>query len=183
MYDNIQRVIFGAGFKFWLHKLLFLDSLSYLSHGQLSISLTRKILIDIDDIFVGERGTRLKREDVKALLATQTRIAKMVPGFRFNLGFSGKYFHHGSYEENLGDDLILKNVDKFMWFSHMWNHQQPHLYDNLTQLQMDMLLNKQFAKEKGIPTDSGYSVSPHHSGVYPVHELLYTAWKKVRFFF
>lgn len=31
----------------------------------------------------------------------------------------------------------------------------------------------------GIPTDSGYSVSPHHSGVYPVHELLYTAWKKV----
>lgn len=179
LYDNIQRVIFGAGFKFWLHKLLFLDSLSYLSHGQLSISLNRKILVDIDDIFVGERGTRLKREDVKALLATQNRIAKMVPGFRFNLGFSGKYFHHGSYEENLGDDLILENVDKFMWFSHMWNHQQPHLYDNITQLQMDMLLNKQFAKEKGIPTDSGYSVSPHHSGVYPVHELLYTAWKKV----
>lgn len=31
----------------------------------------------------------------------------------------------------------------------------------------------------GIPVDSGYSVSPHHSGVYPVHEVLYTAWKKV----
>lgn len=178
-YDNIQRVIFGSGFRFWLHKLLFLDSLSYLSHGQLSISLNRMLLVDVDDIFVGEKGTRLKREDVKALLATQTRIAKMVPGFKFNLGFSGKYFHHGSYEENLGDDLILDNVDKFMWFSHMWNHQQPHLYDNLTQLQADMLLNKQFAKEKGIPTDSGYSVSPHHSGVYPAHELLYTAWKKI----
>lgn len=199
-YDNIQRVIFGSGFRFWLHKLLFLDSLSYLSHGQLSISLNRMLLVDVDDIFVGEKGTRLKREDVKALLATQTRISKMVPGFKFNLGFSGKYFHHGSYEENLGDDLILDNVDKFMWFSHMWNHQQPHLYDNLTQLQADMLLNKQFAKEKGnilysitalrdigkmyfvspgIPTDSGYSVSPHHSGVYPAHELLYTAWKKI----
>lgn len=77
-FDSIQRVIFGSGLKFWLHKLLFLDSLSYLSHGQLSISLNRKLLVDIDDIFVGEKGTRLKREDVKALLATQNRIAKMV---------------------------------------------------------------------------------------------------------
>lgn len=31
----------------------------------------------------------------------------MVPGFKFNLGYSGKYFHHGTEEENLGDDLIL----------------------------------------------------------------------------
>lgn len=61
----------------------------------------------------------------------------------------------------------------------MWNHQQPHLYENVTHLQLDMALNKQFAKEHGIPTGSGYSVSPHHSGVYPVHEGLYEAWKKV----
>ena len=33
-----------------------------------------------------------------------------------------------------------------MWFSHMWNHQQPHLYDNVTQLEMDMTLNREFAK-------------------------------------
>lgn len=26
---------------------------------------------------------------------------------------------------------------------------------------------------------AGYSIAPHHSGVYPVHEPLYTAWKKV----
>lgn len=61
----------------------------------------------------------------------------------------------------------------------MWNHQQPHLYENVTHLQLDMALNKQFAKEHGIPTASGYSVSPHHSGVYPVHEGLYEAWKRV----
>jgi heparan sulfate N-deacetylase/N-sulfotransferase NDST2 len=61
----------------------------------------------------------------------------------------------------------------------MWNHQQPHLYENVTHLQLDMALNKQFAKDHGIPTGSGYSVSPHHSGVYPVHEGLYEAWKKV----
>uniref|UniRef100_A0A2M4CUH9 [heparan sulfate]-glucosamine N-sulfotransferase n=2 Tax=Nyssorhynchus TaxID=44543 RepID=A0A2M4CUH9_ANODA len=177
--DGIQRILFGSGLKFWLHRLLFLDSLSYLSHGQLSLSLERHILIDIDDIFVAEKGTRLKPDDVHALLATQNRIAEMVPGFRFNLGFSGKFFHHGTHEENLGEDMLLRNVAQFNWFSHMWNHQQPHLYDNLTQLMGDMMLNKEFAKEHGIPTDSGYSVSPHHSGVYPAHELLYIAWKKV----
>lgn len=178
-FDGIQRILFGSGLKFWLHRLLFLDALSYLSHGQLSLSLNRMILVDVDDIFVGEKSTRLKPDDVHALIATQNRIADMVPGFKFNLGFSGKYFHHGTPEENLGDDMLLRNVDKFNWFSHMWNHQQPHLYDNLTTLMADMMLNKDFAHEKGIPTDSGYSVSPHHSGVYPAHELLYMAWKKV----
>ncbi|XP_017779396.1 PREDICTED: bifunctional heparan sulfate N-deacetylase/N-sulfotransferase-like isoform X2 [Nicrophorus vespilloides] len=179
LFDNIQRVIFGSGLKFWLHRLLFLDSLSYLSHGQLSLSLERKFLIDIDDIFVGDKGTRIKPEDVSAMLSTQRRIQNMVPGFKFNLGFSGKYYQHGNPDEDKGDDLILENIDEFRWFSHMWNHQQPHLYDNLTQLIDDMNLNKNFAKEKGIPFDSGYSVSPHHSGVYPAHELLYTAWKRV----
>ncbi|XP_077300149.1 N-deacetylase and N-sulfotransferase sfl isoform X2 [Arctopsyche grandis] len=143
--DSIQRVIFGSGLRFWLHRLLFLDALSYLSHGQLSLSLDRMILVDIDDIFVGERGTRLRTDDVQALLSTQSRIRHYVPGFKFNLGFSGKYFHHGIDEENKGDDMILENVDKFMWFSHMWNHQQPHLYDNLTQLELDMNLNREFA--------------------------------------
>lgn len=177
--DGIQRVLFGSGLKFWLHRLLFLDCLSYLSHGQLSLSLSRMVLVDIDDIFVGERGTRLRPDDVQALIATQRRISDMVPGFKFNLGFSGKYFHHGNREENLGDDMLLRSVEHFNWFSHMWNHQQPHLYDNLTTLMSEMYLNKEFAKEKGIPTDSGYSVSPHHSGVYPAHEILYIAWKKV----
>lgn len=179
MLDGIQRVLFGGGLRFWLHKLLFLDSLSYLSHGQLSISLQRYMLVDVDDIFVGERSTRLRKDDVVALLATQKRIQQMVPGFKFNLGFSGKFFHKGTAEENQGDDMLLEHASSFMWFSHMWNHLQPHLYDNLTQLELDMALNKDFAKEHGIPVDSGYSIAPHHSGVYPVHELLYEAWKRV----
>ncbi|MEQ2277457.1 Bifunctional heparan sulfate N-deacetylase/N-sulfotransferase 2, partial [Xenotaenia resolanae] len=33
--------------------------------------------------------------------------------------------------------------------------------------------------EHGIPTDMGYAVAPHHSGVYPVHTQLYEAWKFV----
>ena len=32
----------------------------------------------------------------------------------------------------------------------------------------------------GIPLiNNQYSVSPHHSGVYPIYEPLYTAWKEV----
>uniref|UniRef100_A0A7R9I1I9 [heparan sulfate]-glucosamine N-sulfotransferase n=1 Tax=Timema bartmani TaxID=61472 RepID=A0A7R9I1I9_9NEOP len=170
LFDGIQRILFGSGLEFWLHNLLFLDSLSYLSHGQLSLSLDRYLLVDIDDIFVGERGLRLRTDDVAALLATQKRIQQVMPG---------KYFHHGLPEENLGDDMLLENAGSFMWFSHMWNHQQPHLYDNVTLLEMEMVLNKQFADEHGIPVDSGYSIAPHHSGVYPVHEILYESWKKV----
>ncbi|XP_034655350.1 bifunctional heparan sulfate N-deacetylase/N-sulfotransferase [Drosophila subobscura] len=177
--DGIQRVLFGSSLRFWLHRLVFLDALSYLSHGQLSLNLERMILVDIDDIFVGEKGTRLRPDDVRALVATQKNIAAMVPGFKFNLGFSGKYYHHGTREENLGDDFLLQNVQEFNWFSHMWKHQQPHLYDNLTLLMAEMHLNYAFAMDHNIPTDSGYSISPHHSGVYPAHELLYVAWKKV----
>ncbi|KAJ0179766.1 hypothetical protein K1T71_004357 [Dendrolimus kikuchii] len=177
--DGVQRILFGSGLQFWLHRLLFLDALSYLSHGQLSLSLERWILVDIDDIFVGERGTRLHEEDVAALLASQVALQRLVPGFRFNLGFSAKYYHHGTPLENQGDDALLRNREHFNWFCHMWNHQQPHLYNNVSQLEAEMMLNKQFAMEHGIPTNSCYSVSPHHSGVYPVHEPLYEAWRKV----
>jgi heparan sulfate N-deacetylase/N-sulfotransferase NDST2 len=62
--DGIQRVFFGAPLNFWLHKLIFVDALSYLSHGRLSTPLTRFIQLDIDDIFVGKQGIRLTRDDV-----------------------------------------------------------------------------------------------------------------------
>lgn len=106
------------------------------------------------------------------MIKTQDRISKLVPGFKFNLGFSGKYFHRGTWEENEGDDTLLgnkvfffffnnikfssfihycpfvltENVDKFNWFCHMWNHMQPHLYNNETHLEYEMTLNKAFAE-------------------------------------
>ena len=64
-FDGIDRVIFGNNFKFWLHRPLFLDALSYLSHGKFSIPLERYLLIDIDDIFVGKKGIRMQPDDVK----------------------------------------------------------------------------------------------------------------------
>ena len=68
LHDGIKRVFFGNLFKFWLHKPMLLDCLSYLSRGKLSIPLERHIQIDIDDIFVGKEGTRMKAEDVEVII-------------------------------------------------------------------------------------------------------------------
>ncbi|CAG0918609.1 unnamed protein product [Notodromas monacha] len=127
--DGIDRVLFGAPLNFWLHRLIFLDALSFLSRGRLSVPLMRYIQLDIDDIFVGKQGIRLTRDDVIELLAAQDRLKRVIDGFRYNLGFSGHYFHHGSRAEDEGDDMLI--------------------------------------------------VAPHHSGVYPVHEELYSIWKEV----
>ncbi|NXL10660.1 NDST4 sulfotransferase, partial [Mesembrinibis cayennensis] len=178
-HDGIQRVLFGNNLTFWLHKLIFIDAISFLSGKKLTLSLDRYILVDIDDIFVGKEGTRMNINDVKALLETQNLLRTQVANFTFNLGFSGKFYHTGTEEEDEGDDLLLRSVDEFWWFPHMWSHMQPHLFHNESSLVEQMILNKEFAIEHGIPTGMGYAVAPHHSGVYPVHIQLYEAWKKV----
>ncbi|XP_069599864.1 bifunctional heparan sulfate N-deacetylase/N-sulfotransferase 4-like [Ranitomeya imitator] len=179
LHDGIQRVLFGNNLNFWLHKLIFIDAISFLSGKKLSLSLDRYILVDIDDIFVGKEGTRMNVNDVKALLDTQKLLRTQVANFTFNLGFSGKFFHTGTIKEDEGDDLLLSSVDEFWWFPHMWSHMQPHLFHNESSLVEQMILNKDFAQDHGIPTNMGYAVAPHHSGVYPVHVQLYEAWKKV----
>ncbi|XP_074011445.1 bifunctional heparan sulfate N-deacetylase/N-sulfotransferase 4 [Numenius arquata] len=179
LHDGIQRVLFGNNLTFWLHKLILIDAISFLSGKKLTLSLDRYILVDIDDIFVGKEGTRMNINDVKALLETQNLLRTQVANFTFNLGFSGKFYHTGTEEEDEGDDLLLRSVDEFWWFPHMWSHMQPHLFHNESSLVEQMILNKEFAIEHGIPTDMGYAVAPHHSGVYPVHIQLYEAWKKV----
>ncbi|XP_063271333.1 bifunctional heparan sulfate N-deacetylase/N-sulfotransferase 4 [Prinia subflava] len=179
LHDGIQRVLFGNNLTFWLHKLVFIDAISFLSGKKLTLSLDRYILVDIDDIFVGKEGTRMNTNDVKALLETQNLLRTQVANFTFNLGFSGKFYHTGTEEEDEGDDLLLRSVDEFWWFPHMWSHMQPHLFHNESSLVEQMMLNKEFAIEHGIPTGMGYAVAPHHSGVYPVHVQLYEAWKKV----
>ncbi|XP_036159202.1 bifunctional heparan sulfate N-deacetylase/N-sulfotransferase 4 [Myotis myotis] len=179
LHDGIRRVLFGNSLSFWLHKLIFVDAVSFLTGRRLSLSLDRYLLVDIDDIFVGKEGTRMNVRDVKALLETQTLLRTQVANFTFNLGFSGKFYHTGTEEEDAGDDLLLRSVDEFWWFPHMWSHMQPHLFHNESSLVEQMALNKEFALEHGIPVDMGYAVAPHHSGVYPVHGQLYAAWKQV----
>lgn len=179
LHDGIQRVLFGNNLSFWLHKLIFVDAIAYLTGKRLCLSLERHVLVDVDDIFVGKEGTRMKVSDVKALLNTQTKLRTLVPNFTFNLGFSGKFYHAGTEEEDEGDDMLLQHKEEFWWFPHMWSHMQPHLFHNVSVLSEQMRLNKLFAQEHGIPTDMGYAVSPHHSGVYPVHSQLYEAWKNI----
>ncbi|XP_050817484.1 bifunctional heparan sulfate N-deacetylase/N-sulfotransferase 1 isoform X3 [Gopherus flavomarginatus] len=207
LHDGIQRVLFGNNLNFWLHKLVFVDAVSFLTGKRLSLPLDRYLLVDIDDIFVGKEGTRMKVEDVKALFDTQNELRTHIPNFTFNLGYSGKFFHTGTDAEDEGDDLLLSYVKEFWWFPHMWSHMQPHLFHNQSVLAEQMTMNKKFAvvserirsylegthtrhkpsadkagcrvQEHGIPTDMGYAVAPHHSGVYPVHVQLYEAWKQV----
>ncbi|KAJ6661802.1 hypothetical protein lerEdw1_013324 [Lerista edwardsae] len=154
LHDGIQRVLFGNNLNFWLHKLIFVDAIAYLTGKRLCLTLDRYILVDIDDIFVGKEGTRMKVSDVEALLNTQNKLRTLVPNFTFNLGFSGKFYHTGTDEEDEGDDMLLKHRKEFWWFPHMWSHMQPHLFHNVTVLAEQMKLNKQFA-------------------------LLYEAWKTV----
>ncbi len=78
-----------------------------------------------------------------------------------------------------GSQSLVRNRDQFWWFGHTYHHQQPHLL-NTTVLRESMLKNIEFARNYSIPIfDNGYSVSPHHSGIYPVHEPLYQTWKSV----
>ena len=176
---DVSKVVIGGSrsLQFWFLKILFLDLLFYLTRGAISFPLTRYILVDIDDIFVG--SARLVPSDVDALVESQNYLQKLVTGFQYNLGFSGKYFKNGNELENAGDELLVRVADKFWWFPHMWKHIQPHRFDNVSELTKRMIWNKQFAQDKGLPVMNRYAVAPHHSGVYPVHEQLYEAWREV----
>ncbi|XP_038840099.1 bifunctional heparan sulfate N-deacetylase/N-sulfotransferase 1-like, partial [Salvelinus namaycush] len=65
LFDGVQRVVFGHGLGYWLHRLLLVDAITYLTDRKLSLGLERHILVDIDDIFVGKEGTRMNTKDVK----------------------------------------------------------------------------------------------------------------------
>lgn len=77
LHDGIQRVLFGNNLNFWLHKLVFVDGVSFLTGKRLSLPLDRYVLVDIDDIFVGKEGTRMKVDDVKVMTATGRYCALM----------------------------------------------------------------------------------------------------------
>lgn len=64
IHDGVRRILFGSGFEFWLHRVLFLDAVSFLSRGQLSQPLDRYVLVDVDDVFVGHTGVRVSEDDV-----------------------------------------------------------------------------------------------------------------------
>lgn len=175
-----SRCLFANGLNIWINRLLFVDCIGYLlSSNSSAFSLDRFVLIDIDDIFVGARGTRLRPDDVQQLIDFQHRMRALVTDFKLNLGFSGKFLHKGFDDEDFGDDALLQNAHHFWWFCHTFAHSQPHLIGNASLLENQLQLNKAFALNHNIPITAGYAVAPHHSGVYPVYEPLYQAWKSV----
>lgn len=52
----------------------------------------------------------------------------------------------GNEKEDEGDQELIKNADKFWWFSHMWLHQQPHDRRTLELMVEDLKKNLDFAK-------------------------------------
>lgn len=77
--DGIQRIFFGNDLGFWVHQMIFLDGLSYLSHGKLSLPLERFIQVDVDDIFVGASGTRMTVSDVEVIIDNSNNRIKVKP--------------------------------------------------------------------------------------------------------
>ncbi len=133
--DSIPKVLFGSGLaKHWLYKLLFLDGLQYVSNGLINFPHRRYILVDIDDVFVG--SNRFDPDDVRALIESQNTISTLIPGFRYNLGFSGKTFKTGTQSNIEADELLMENRHKFWWFPHMWSHLQPHMFTNISKVRL-----------------------------------------------
>ena len=58
--------------------------------------------------------------NLKLIQESQKRIQTMVPGFKYNLGFSGGVFKTGNYDEQIGDEELLANRHRFWWFPHMY---------------------------------------------------------------
>ena len=69
--------------------------------------LERYVQIDIDDIFVGNAGTRIGVSDVDAMIAFTEKWKKTIPDFHFVIGFSGKFIYRGNETESKGDKYLL----------------------------------------------------------------------------
>lgn len=183
LYDGIKRVLFGGANHHWLNRILLLDAIEHLSSGRILVPLDRYVQIDIDDIFVGEQGKRMSTSDVDALVDTQRKFASRIEGgFKFNLGYSGKYFKHGNEVENLGDARLVERASEFTWFCHTWAHTKAHLFNDSESIATELRKNLAFASEHGLPiigypawntsvarTASSpppptYAIAPHHSG-------------------
>lgn len=117
--NEIKHVFIGIEIidDIWLLKSLFIDSIRYLTNGEIDISLKRYVQIDIDDIFV----TKMVPEDVYDLIRLQNELSKNyfknnMHRFKFVIGFSGGYFKKTKQSlnldvvENTADQLIISRI-------------------------------------------------------------------------
>lgn len=98
----------------------------------------------------GEKGYNLVRVAKVAvipqeMISEQDRLKQKIPGFKFNLGFSGRGFKQGDDEEDEGDMALIKYADKFTWFGHLYDHEQPHKR-TYAEIVKSLKKNEEFAK-------------------------------------
>jgi hypothetical protein len=108
--DDIKHVFISIATidDIWLLKSLFIDSIRFLTNGEIDIGLKRYVQIDIDDIFV----TKMVPEDVFELVKLQDDISSKYfqnneHQFKFVIGFCGKLYQNRNGSENEGDSSII----------------------------------------------------------------------------
>lgn len=134
---NVSHIIFGQNLEHWIMKVAFMDALIYLNVADWdlerfykNLSTVKKyfynfyfryIQIDIDDIFVGQSGTKLTNKDVRSLIETQKDLRNYIENFTFLLGFSGYFFRNGDSLEISGDEELIGKINFYLkkfifWF-------------------------------------------------------------------
>ena len=116
-----ETIIFGQGAELFANQMLLLDSIYYTSKGILQKPLEKNIQIDIDDIFVGEPGTRIGVSDVNAMVEFTDKWKEQIPGFHFVVGFSGKFINRGNETEDAGDLYILEKKGFYSYSNNILN--------------------------------------------------------------
>ena len=108
--DNIHHVFICIELidDIWLLKSLFIDSIHYITNGEIDIGLKRYVQIDIDDVFV----SKMNPEDLEDLISLQNELSYKYfinndYKIKFVIGFSGKKYQLANEFENLGDSLLI----------------------------------------------------------------------------
>lgn len=78
------------------------------------------------------------------MLDGQRLFQSYIPGFKFNLGFCGAHYKRGTPAERNGDEKLIANADKFIWFGHTYQHSKPHTM-SVSALYSSLHQNKEFA--------------------------------------
>ncbi|CAF0876781.1 unnamed protein product, partial [Didymodactylos carnosus] len=164
---------------YWFYWPIIIDVLNYLSYNRYNHGLNRYIQIDIDDIFLGSVGSRLKSSDIEALVQSQKFIQKYINNFQFRLGYCGWYFQRGTKEENDADRLLIEYKNEFVWFHHTWKHLKLNKIIDKRQLIDSTERNVEFSRKYRLPLDPSYTIGPHHSGIYPINPIVYDVWKNI----
>lgn len=106
-YSGVEHIIFGSNLDHFIMKIGFWDALLYMLRGSPSWDLDTFIEIDIDDIFVGQPGTKLVPDDIESLIQSQDFLRNYIEHFNYTLGFSGHFFKKGDPVENDADELLI----------------------------------------------------------------------------